>query len=190
MSESARDVTMDLEVQIPGDRYTVAAGPVLRETGWVGGLFLTYVPPTGPEDFMVEVSDGNSAAGFTIFPSENYYSEESWLNGWDTSQNYTSYQNRGELTVGGAGSIVVVAGGGRCIFKHYETQALVAGQRTGAPIAYNLNQELKVSENGLLTNDSDLDLATVGITTPQVVGICCAIPTSRNNYRLGLQLRF
>jgi len=192
MSESARNVNMDLEVQIQGDRYSVAVGPVLKETGWVGGLFLQYVPPgpDGPDDFVVEVSDGNAAAGFTLFPSENYFFDESWINDWDTSQNYTSFQNRTELSVGGSGTIVVIAGGGRFIFKHYETQRLVAGQRTGAPIVYAVNDVLKISENGLLTNDSDLDLATVGIATPQPVGICCAAPSARNNFRLGLQLRY
>lgn len=192
MSDSARNITADLEVQIQGDRYSVAAGPVLQETGWVGGLFLMYVPPPvgSPDDYVVEISDGNASAGFTIFPSENYPADADWVNGWDTSQNYTSFQNRTELSVSGSNTIVVVAGGGRFLFKYFETQQLVAGARTGAPIVYALSDVLKVSENGLLTNDSDVALATVGITTPQIIGICCAVPLPRNNYRLGLQLRY
>jgi len=192
MSDSAQNVTMDLEIQIQGDRYSVAVGPVLRETGWVGGQFLMYVPPPAgwPDDYVVEISDGNASAGFTIFPSENYYADTSWVNGWDTSQNYTSFQNRTELSVSGSGTIVVVAGGGRFVFKHFETKQLVLGQRVGPPIVYSLSDVLKVSENGLLTNDSDVTLATVGIITPQIIGICCAIPAPRNNFRLGLQLRY
>lgn len=192
MSQATRDVTADLEAQFIGDRYAVAVGPVLQETGWVGGLFVTYVPPIvgEPDDFVVEVSDGNAAAGFTLFPSENYPLDTSWVNNWDTSQNYTSFQNRTELSVSGSNTITIVGGGGRYLFKHYETQQLVLGQRTGPPIVYALNDVLKVSENGLLTNDSDVDLATVGITTPQAIGICCAVPAQRNNFRLGLHYRF
>jgi hypothetical protein len=183
----------DVELMFPGDRFPVVAGPNLRSTGWRGGLFVQYV--TGTSDFTVEVSDGNRAAGFILFPSEFYSSLQpgSFSVGADplvgSSANFLSYQPA--THVGGQNVVTLVEGGTRAYFKAFETTALVgAGTRTGGAITYTLNEELKISENGLLCNDSDANLLAAGITSPQVVGIVSAVPSSRNGTRLCLDMKY
>jgi hypothetical protein len=85
----------------------------------------------------------------------------------------------------------MINGGTRAYFRIYETTALVgAGTRTGTAITYTLNEDLKVSENGLLCNDSDVNLAAAGIATPVVVGIVSAVPATANDDRLCLDMKF
>jgi hypothetical protein len=147
----------------------------------------------GTTDWTVEVSDGTMAAGFILFPSSNY--GISWKGGGflggpnvGSNANWTSIQpTKG---VGGQNVVTMVNGGTRALFQHYETQRLVAGDRTGADITYVLNETLRVSENGLLCNDSDIDLATVGITDPIGVGIVSATPSTSTGTRLGIDLKF
>jgi len=171
----------DVELMFPGDRFPVAAGPNLRSTGWRGGTFVQYT--TGGQDFTVEVSDGNMTAGFLLFQSEDYTLSPPYGNGPGSPQNFLGQQNRNP--VGGNNVVTMVMGGVRGFFKVFETVALDgAGNRVGGPIAYTLNEDLKVSENGLLCNDSDANLAAAGIASPQVVGIVSAVPSSSNNNRL------
>ena len=58
------------------------------------------------------------------------------------------------------------------------------------PITYSLNEALKVSENGLLCNDSDGALAAAGIAVPIVVGIVSGVPNARNSDRLSVDLKY
>ena len=172
---------LDLELYFPGDRFPVVVGPNLRDSGWRGGLWVMFV--TGDQDFTVEVSDGTAAAGFLLFSSE--YADPSTVGG---PSDFISYQPA--TNVGGQNVMTMVNGGTRAFWKLYETQRLVAGARTGADITYSLHDDLKISENGLLTNDSDGDLATVGIASPVVVGIVSAVPSTRNNNRLGADIKY
>lgn len=179
-----------VEIFFPGDRFPVVVGPNLRSSGWQAGRWVMYA--AGGPDWMVEVSDGTMAAGFILFPSSNY--GISWRDGGfaggpnvGSNANWTSIQPT--QGVGGQNVVTMVNGGTRALFQHYETQRLVAGARTGATITYVLNEGLKVSENGLLCNDSDIDLATVGITDPIVVGIVSATPSTTGT-RLGIDLKF
>jgi hypothetical protein len=187
VAQQLRELTDDVVLMIKGDSFTVTAGPNLRATGWRGGIWVQYVPPTGVDEFLVEVSDGNNVAGFLIFPSENYDPGAE-----ETQANYIGTQLRTEQgSVAGASTVTMYAGGGRSMFRHYETVALNgAGARAGGPIVYVLNEDLKVSENGLLCNDSDVNLAAAGVTNPQVVGKCCSVPADRNGFRLGFDLKF
>ena len=190
MSQQTSNITDDVIIQINGDKFPCVAGPILRQTGWRGGLWVQYVPPVGNVDeFVVEASDGNATTGFIVFPSENY----------DPSQtagavnNFTGIQLReGQGSVAGASTVTVTAGGGRMLFLVFETVPIDAGgvRTPGAFITYNLNEDLKVSENGYLCNDSDARLAMVGVTDPQTVGKCSAVPHARNGYRLGFDLKF
>jgi hypothetical protein len=84
----------------------------------------------------------------------------------------------------------MINGGTRAFFRVFETVALAAGVRAGGPITYVNNEDLKISENGLLCNDSDGALALAGITTPIVVGVCSAIPAARNENRLCMDMKF
>lgn len=176
----------DVEVLLKGDNYNVVAGPSLCTNLWRGGYWVYYVPST-ESDFVVELSDGNAAAGFLLFPSENYELIPPRGTGPGSSQNYLAAQNT--LGRGGQNVVAMVSGGGRYFFKLFETNSLVMGLRTGPAITYNLHDELKVSEHGLLCNDSDVDLATVGIANPIVVGIVSAVPADRNGNRLGWDLQ-
>lgn len=183
IQNSAVDDAGDVELMFPGDRFPVSVGPNLRASGWRGGTFVQYV--TGDQDFTVEISDGNAAAGFLLFQSEDYELTLPYGDGPGSPQNFLAQQNRSP--VGGNNVVTMVFSGVRAFFKVYETVALNgAGARAGGPITYNLNDDLKVSENGLLCNDSDVNLAAAGVTNPQVVGTVSAVPSSSNNNRLGI----
>ena len=139
----------------------------------------------------MEISDGTSAAGFMLSPSENYADPR----GAAGFRNWTSMQPGNKEAIvfaSGAATQTMVAGGGRFLFKQFETISLdAAGARIGPPIVYSLNDELKVSENGLLCNDPDarLLLATGGVETI-FVGIVSAVPNARRGFRLGMDHKF
>ena len=184
---SSREDAGDVELMFPGDRFPVIAGPNLRSTGWRGGTFVMYV--TGTSDFTVEVSDGNAATGFILFQSEDYQLTPPSGTGPGSPQNFTSQQFLNPE--GGNNVVTVVNGGTRAFFRVFETVALNgAGARAGGPITYTLNEDLKISENGLLCNDSDGNLAAAGVTTPQVVGIVSAVPSAANGNRLCLDMKY
>ena len=177
----------DVELMFPGDRFPVIAGPTLRGSGWRGGQFVMYV--TAGEDFTVEASDGNGAMGFLLFQSEDYDLAPPFGNGPGSPQNFISQQFLNPT--GGNNVVTAVNGGTRAYFRIFETVALNgAGARAGGPITYSLNEDLKVSENGLLCNDSDVNLAAAGVATPIVVGIVSAVPSAANASRLGLDMKF
>lgn len=181
----------DLQVLIPGDTLPVTPGPIMRRTRWVGGVYVMFVSPIDVNDWLVEVSNGITAAGFIMSPSENYQDPR----GGGGYRNWTSMQpsNR-ELTTlaSGASTQTMVAGGGRFLFKHYETISLTAlGVRTGPPLVYNLNDNLYVSENGLITNDDParIMLATGG-SQVVLVGVLSTVPNARSAFRVGMDHKF
>lgn len=179
-------VETTLDVQKQGDRFQVAVGPILRNSRWVAGTWVMYVE--GSEDFTVEKSDGIYACGFLLYGSENYSDPRT-----STYRNYTSYQNIGTYSEARGGNVVtLVTGGGRFLFHEYEPYALNAqGVRDpNTSISFTLNENLKISENGLLCNDPDarLLLATGGQQT-LIVGVCSKIPTA-SSPMLGLDLKY
>lgn len=189
MSQQTPNMTDDVLFQINGDKFPCVAGPILRSTGWRGGLWVRYVPPVGlVDEYVVEASNGNEATGFIGFPSENYAPGDFA----GAVNNFTGVQLRdGMGSVAGASTITVTAGGGRMLFLVFETVALdVGGARAGGAITYTLNEDLKISENGYLCNDSDANLAAAGVTNPLIVGKVCAVPHARNGNRLGMDLKF
>jgi len=183
--------SQDVEVLIHGDRLPCTPGPALRASKWPGGLFVMFIPPIDVNDWLVARSDGVSAVGFLMFPSENYNDPR----GAAGYRNWTSMQpaNSGaQVLPSGAATQTMVAGGGRFMFKQFERISLdVAGARVGPPAVYTLNQKLKVSENGLLCNDPDarLLLATGGTETI-FVGYVSAVPGARTGDRLGMDHKF
>lgn len=191
MSQITTNITDDVIFQINGDKFPCGAGPILRQTGWRGGLWVRYVPPlNNVDEYIVEASDGNEATGFIGFPSENYTPGENW----GAVNNFSGIQLRDNTAaVYGASTITVTAGGGRMLFLVFETVVLsVGGVRDGSEgfITYNLNEDLKISENGFLCNDPNGRLALVGIASPLIVGKVCAVPHERNGRRLGMDLKF
>jgi len=180
------DDALDVELMFPGDRFPVTVGPVLRTNGWRGGLFVMYA--AGNDDFIVEVSDGTAAAGFLLFQSEDYALAPPWGTGPGSPENWIAQQPRSG--VGGQNVMTMVNGGTRAYFRVYETVALAGGTRTGGAITYNLNDTLKVSENGLLCNDSDAQFALAGIASPIVVGIVSAAPSAINSNRLCIDMKY
>ena len=187
IQNSNLDDVGDVELMFPGDRFPVTVGPTLRSTGWRGGIFVMYV--AGTSDFTVEVSDGNASTGFILFQSEDYDLTPPKGTGPGSPQNFTSQQFLNPT--GGNNVVTVINGGTRAFFRRYETVALNgAGNRVGGAITYNLNEDLKISENGLLCNDTDGNLAAAGVTTPQVVGIVSAVPSTANGSRLCLDMKY
>lgn len=181
--------TDDVQTLFTGERAKVTAGPVLRRTRWVGGLFVQYATPVDQvNDFLVEQSFGQSSCGFFLSPSENYNDPR----GGAGVRNWTSMQpaNPEATTLAsGASTQTINVGGGRFLFRHFERIALDAGgARVAGPAVYNLMDPLKISENGLLCNDPDafLMLATGGFALR--VGICCALPEYSQG-RLGIDYR-
>jgi hypothetical protein len=178
--------SLDVDLQYPGLRLPVTVGPNLRASRWRGGTFVYYI--TANEDFVVEKSDGNTTCGFLIFPSEDYAYAPPYGTGPGSDQNWTSYQPA--TGVGGQNVMTIIADNTRAFFRVFETVALVGGVRAGGPITYALNESLYVSENGLLCNDSTVELALAGVVTPVEVGIVSAVPAARNDNRLGVDVRF
>ena len=193
LSNSNLSEVGDVELMFPGDRFPVTVGSVLRSTGWRGGIFVQY--STGANQFTVELSDGNSVAGFLLYQSEYYSALQpgSFGAGAETlvgsPQNYISQQYKSPI--GGNNVVTMVNGGTRAFFKAFETTALNgAGARSAGPITYNLNDPLKISENGLLCNDSDANLNAAGVTNPTQVGIVSAVPAEVNGFRLCADIKY
>jgi hypothetical protein len=190
MSTDLNLTSGDVDVLRQGDKFTATAGPILRSTGWRGGQWVDYasvqVPPVS--EFTVEASTGIYTTGFILFGSENYSDPRR-----STYRNYTSYQNRSNISAvaSGASVVTIVAGGGRFLFSLYERVALDAfGVRSGGPATYNVNLPLKISENGILCQDPDpLLLLATGGTEVIVVGVCSKSPTT-SDPRLGLDLKY
>ena len=88
----------------------------------------------------------------------------------------------------------MISGGTRAYFRVYETVAIniATGLRDGGAgnLTYSLNDALRVSENGLLCNDSDAALAAAGIAAPVQVGIVSSVPAEDNDQRLCIDLKF
>ena len=179
--------TLDVDLMYPGLRLPATVGPLLRASLWRGGTFVTYVTST-EGDFVVEKSDGNTTCGFILFPSENYAYTPPYGVGVGSDQNWTSFQPA--TGVGGQNVMTIIADNTRAFFRVFETVALAGGVRAGGPITYSLMDTLYVSENGLLCNDSPVQLAFAGVVTPVVVGIVSAVPSSRNENRLGVDVHF
>lgn len=178
---------LDVEVHSLGVRYPVTAGPILRQTGWRGGMWAMYVT-SSTDDFVVEISDGTNATGFFLFPSENYRTNRYGLAD-NTDYNYSSLQPGMESAGTAHNVITVCADSTRAFFKYYERIALDGGARNGAAITYGLYDKLYVSENGILCNDSPAEMAAIGITDPVEVGIVSSVPSSRNQNRLGVDIK-
>jgi hypothetical protein len=180
----------ELDVLKAGGRLAATAGPLLRASGWRAGQWVMYATTQSPpvSEFTVEKSNGIYAAGFILCESENYSDPRR-----STYRNYTSYQNAGSFASASSGAsvITILTDGGRYLFQLYETIALDAfGVRTGGPAIYSVNQQLKVSENGILCQDLDasLILATGGTSVIEV-GVCSKVPTT-DDPRLGLDNQF
>ena len=193
MQNSNLDDIGDVQLFFPGDRFPVTAGPNLLGSGWRGGLFVMFVPAA--REFTVEVSDGSSVAGFLLFQSE-YYSQQqpgSFSAGSEllvgSPENYLSHQFLSGN--GGQNLATMISGGTRAFFKAFETTALNgAGARVAGAINYNLNDRLRVSENGLLCNDSVANLNAAGVTNPTFVGIVSAVPAAENGNRLCMDMKY
>ena len=93
--------------------------------------------------------------------------------------------------VGGNNVATMVNGGTRAYFRVFETVALGGGGlRNGGAASYTLNEPLKISENGLLCNDSDVNLNAAGVASPTVVGIVSSVPSAKNDNRLCVDLKY
>ena len=190
MANTTGRLDRDVELEFPGDRFPVSVGPNLRASGWRGGLWVMYVDGGG-EDYVVEASDGTAACGFLLPQSESYVGSVpnrryGGLRG--SPADWTNQRFRASSV--GSNVVTMVSGGTRARLEVFETTALVGASRTGAAITYSLNEPLKVSENGLLTNESDVALSAVGITSPIVVGIVSGVPSERNGFRLSVDLKY
>lgn len=188
ITNSDPSAELDVTLMIGGDKISVVVGPLLRQTKWRGGQYVMYVTDPLGGQFVVEKSDGTATLGFILFQSENYLpATPPYGIGPGSPQNYTSFQYT--EGVGGQNVVTAVFGNARAFFKVYETRQLVGGVRNGPPAVYHLNDYLKISENGLLCNDSDVELALAGIPDPVVVGICSVVPSARSQFRLGIDQR-
>lgn len=186
VQHSDTSAELDVELQFPGDRFPVIAGPNLLTNGWRGGVWVMYAASN--DDFTVETSDGNAVAGFILFQSEDYQLTPPVGTGPGSPENWLSRQFRSGR--GGQNVATMVNGGTRAMFRMFETIALAGGVRAGAAIVYTLNQNLRISENGLLCNDSDVQLAAAGVTTPVNVGIVSAVPSASTNNRIGADIKY
>jgi len=184
-------VDRDVEYQEPGDRFPVSAGPELRRTGWRAGLWVRYVHLPAEGEYVVERSDGSEVAGFLIQQSETYRrgGPRSGYGNAGSPADWTNMQYRPTRT--GANVVTMMSGGVRVLYRVFETIALTGGgARSGGPITWGLNDQAKVSENGLLCNDPDANLIAAGVATPRVVGIVSGVPASTNANRLSVDVKY
>ena len=181
---------LDVELMLPGDRYQVAVGPVLRRTGWRGGVWVRYITSNNPlQLFEVELSNGVDATGFLLFGSDDFAP----FGPPGQTYNWTSLDPRNEASsASGTNVVTMVNGGARAMFKVFETISLDAGgARVGPLIVYGLNDKLKVSENGLLCNDPDARvLLATGGSEVLVSGFCSAVPDELSGGRLSLDMKY
>lgn len=178
----------DVDLLKLGDTFPAQAGPLLRQTGWRGGVFVQYIASNETDLFVVERSDGNTSVGFILNASE-----DNSYDGPGSNRNWTSQIQRGNAASAAAGcsTITIVSGGPKALFAVYETVALTGGgTRTGGPITYSPNDPLRISENGLLCNDSEANLIAAGIAAPIFVGNVIVPPSERSGNRLGLDMKF
>lgn len=185
MSTELNITSEDLVVMKHGDRSPVTAGPLLRDSRWKAGVWVMYVEnENNAAEFTVERSNGVYATGFLMYGSEDYASARQ--SGY---RNFTSYQQTGALaSASGASVLTMVMGGGRFLFTQYEAFKLDGNGDRTIPANYQLNENLKVSENGLLCNDDDATLQAKLGSAPNIVGVCCKVPGSDG--KLGLDLKF
>ena len=186
MSTDLNITSEDLTVMKHGDRSPVTAGPILRRSRWKAGVWVKYVEnENNAAEFTVERSAGVYATGFLMYGSEDYTNARQ-----STYRNFTSYQQTGPLaSASGASVLTLIMGGGRFLLTQFEQFGLDAQGNRTAPPNYQLNQNLKVSENGLLCNDADVDLnAKTGANISLVVGVCCKTPGTDG--KLGLDLKY
>jgi hypothetical protein len=179
----------DLELMFNGDKFPVAIGPNLRRNGWRAGTWVKYVPNEfSATEFTVEKSEGIYAAGFLLYPSEDYSDSRT-----SNYRNFTSFQVNISPTTAtsGSGVTTMISGGTRILTRNYETTALDnLGVRNNGTLNYSLNSPLYISENGILTQDppANLILATGG-DSPLFVGICSKVPTT-DDPRLGADIKY
>ncbi len=193
IQHSEPSAELDVELQFPGDRFPVIAGPGLLTTGWRGGLWVAYA--TGADDFTVEVSDGSlvsgagtGAAGFILFQSEDYDLGPPIANGPGSPENWISKQFLSGR--GGQNVATMVCGGTRAFFRVFETVGRFA-PIVGVPIVYTLNEALFVSENGLLCNNAGMVGTPPAIAGAQIqVATVSAIPNAANNNRLCADVKY
>ncbi len=186
MSTDLNITSEDLVVMKHGDRSPVTAGAQLRNSRWKAGIWVKYVEnENSAAEFTVERSQGVYATGFLMYGSEDYTNARQ-----STYRNFTSYQQTGPLaSASGASVLTMVMGGGRFLFTQFEEFGLDAQGVRNQPPNYALNQNLKVSENGLLCNDSDANLlVATGGAIALIVGVCCKTPDSDG--KLGLDLKY
>ena len=182
----------DVVVLRPGDRLQaeVAPGGTLVGPGWRGGLWVQYVTPVGPNMFEVDASNGLNVAGFLLRASERPPPFTNSFDGrvytWGSEYNLTGIQPGSNIA---AKPVSLITGGGRFIFRIFESLLLVGPNRTGALKTYTLNETLFVSERGFLTNDQGGELTGL-IGTPVPVGTCSMAPSVENGFRLGLDLKY
>ena len=186
MSTELNITSEDLVVMKHGDRSPVTAGANLRNSRWRAGVWVMYAEnENSSAEFTVERSNGVYATGFLMYGSEDYTNARQ-----STYRNFTSYQQTGSLaSASGASVLTMVMGGGRFLFTQFEEFRLDGNGDRTIPANYQLNQNLKVSENGLLCNDDDADLiAKHGGLVALLVGVCCKTPSTDG--KLGLDLKY
>lgn len=186
MSTELNITSEDLTVMKHGDRSPVTAGPILRNSRWKAGIWVKYVEnENNAAEFTVERSQGIYATGFLMYGSEDYTNARQ-----SNYRNFTSYQQTGTLaSASGAAVLTMVMGGGRFLFTQFEEFRLDGQGNRTIPANYQLNQDLKVSENGLLCNDADADLiGKHGGAVALLVGVCCKTPGTDG--KLGLDLKY
>lgn len=186
MSVELNITSEDLVVMKQGDTVPVTAGPILRRTRWKAGIWIKYVENENEAaEFTVEKSEGVYATGFLMYGSEDYTNAIQ-----SNYRNYTSYQQTGALaSASGAGVLTAILGGGRFLFTQYERFNLDGNGDRTIPATYQLNENLKVSENGLLCNDDDARLiAKTGGNIALLVGVCSKTPVGDD--KLGLDLKY
>lgn len=178
----------DVQELYTGMNVPVYVNDTLASSGWRGGQWVIYTANTfGPANNVKNIrvvgsSDGTYTVGFLVRGS-NFHPNAQSPGGFDlrTSEyNYSSY-------VPTDTRVVTMFWDGSFIFKMYEKYAF-PNRDSGTALAYNLNEDVCVSDRGYITTYADA--VASGIVTPFVIGCVWMIPSTDNFNTLGVDVRF
>jgi hypothetical protein len=135
-------VTRDCSIFHKGDSMPMRINAAMAARGWRGGTFVRWIDD-GTGDPCVTIADGRYC-GFTPWGSN------------ETADQYTSMTQTFPRNL----FITLLFGGNYLATSTFETQTYAA--RHGGPpaaLVYTAQQFLYVSENGLITNQDESDIA-------------------------------
>jgi hypothetical protein len=163
--------TRDVVVFVIGPRMTLATTAAFSLAGWAGGIGVKWADSS--EEFLVELSDGERGAGFTLWGSD----EAS-----DVLTSLTRSQPIYRYCVVGFGSFLMAVR----VYEQFTYASRIAGPLV--PISYAPKDPLYWSLRGRFTSEDEWALSgDPRAPNPYVVGSVVQAPSSLTNNFMTVQ---